>query len=107
MVLYKGYLSEADRLAVVGYLREGNFLTNATSADTYQWLFDATNSGATNSTLTLTNLQTNDAGTYTVIVTDPAGSVTSLQRSADGRCSPRHYVAASKPDRQCGRQRDL
>ena len=45
---------------------------------TYQWQHNGTNiAGATDSSLSLTNVQPTDAGTYTVIVTNPGGSVTS------------------------------
>jgi hypothetical protein len=44
----------------------------------YQWNLNGTNVfGATNSTLALTNVQTTDAGSYLVVVTNIAGSVTS------------------------------
>jgi hypothetical protein len=44
----------------------------------YQWKFDGTNiSGATNATLTLTNLHPSQAGNYTVSVSDSGGSITS------------------------------
>ena len=44
----------------------------------YQWNYDgAAVSGATNASLTLTNVQTNQAGSYKVVVTNMAGSVTS------------------------------
>jgi hypothetical protein len=44
----------------------------------YQWNFSGTNlAGATTSVLTLTNLQATDAGSYTVVVTNSAGSITS------------------------------
>jgi hypothetical protein len=44
----------------------------------YQWRKDGTNrSGATNSTLTLANVQSSDAGNYNVIVSNAFGSVTS------------------------------
>jgi hypothetical protein len=44
----------------------------------YQWDVNGTNlASATNTTLTLTNLTTNQGGFYTVIVTNPYGSVTS------------------------------
>jgi hypothetical protein len=46
---------------------------------TYQWRKDtAPIGGATGSTYSLLNLQTNDAGNYTVVVSDTSGSVTSL-----------------------------
>ncbi|MBI4664679.1 MAG: PQQ-binding-like beta-propeller repeat protein [Verrucomicrobia bacterium] len=45
---------------------------------TYQWRANQTTiGGATNSTLTLTNVQTNQAGHYTVLVNNPAGTVSS------------------------------
>ncbi len=45
---------------------------------TYQWLFNgAPISGATNTSLSLTNVQTTNSGTYHVVVTSPAGSVPS------------------------------
>jgi pectin methylesterase-like acyl-CoA thioesterase len=47
-------------------------------APTYQWLKNSTNyPGATNATLTLTNAHAGDAATYSVVVTNSAGSMTS------------------------------
>lgn len=44
----------------------------------YQWLFDAADwANGTNATLSLPNVQTNQAGSYQVIVTNSYGSVTS------------------------------
>ncbi|MDB6108669.1 MAG: Hemolysin-type calcium-binding region [Pedosphaera sp.] len=44
----------------------------------YQWLRNGTNiSGATNNPLVLTNLQPNQSGTYSVVISNYAGSVTS------------------------------
>jgi hypothetical protein len=44
----------------------------------YQWRFNGTSRlGATNTSLTLTNSQTTNGGSYTVVVTNPVGSVTS------------------------------
>ena len=45
----------------------------------YQWWFDATNAlaRATNASLTITNVQSTNAGNYSVAVTDNLGSVTS------------------------------
>ncbi len=48
------------------------------SALAYQWMFNGTNlTGATNATLTLTNVQPNQAGSYSVLVANPVGSVVS------------------------------
>jgi glucose/arabinose dehydrogenase len=47
-------------------------------APTYQWRKNGTNiSGATSATYSITNLQPSHAGTYSVVVTNSAGSVTS------------------------------
>jgi len=44
----------------------------------YQWKFNGTNMpAATNTSLTLTNVNTNNAGNYTVVITNLYGSVTS------------------------------
>ncbi len=78
MICYQGYLNEADRLAVTSYLEQKYYQNVSSSNLTYQWQFDGTNiEGATNATLTLASFQTNDSGTYTVIVTSPEGSVSS------------------------------
>jgi endonuclease/exonuclease/phosphatase family metal-dependent hydrolase len=51
---------------------------NGTAPLTYQWLLGGTNiSGANTNTYTLSNVQTGDAGNYSVIVTNIAGGVTS------------------------------
>ena len=45
----------------------------------YQWRFNGTNiSNATNTSLTLTNVQAAQAGNYTVVITNGGGSVTSV-----------------------------
>jgi hypothetical protein len=57
-----------------------NFMVQAAGPPTlyYQWQFDgALIAKATNSTLTLTNVTTNQGGSYTVIVSNLFGSVTS------------------------------
>lgn len=53
--------------------------TGCPSVSGYQWWFNITNQivSATNFSLTLTNVQLTNAGTYTVVVSDPSGSVTS------------------------------
>ncbi len=63
VIIYKGYLSDLDRLAVQSYLQQKYSLSNEISSVSYQWQFDDNNiPGATNATLTLTDLQTNQAG---------------------------------------------
>jgi uncharacterized protein YpmS len=53
-------------------------VANGTAPFSYQWNFDgAAVSGATNASLSLTNVQTTQAGSYKVVVTNMAGSVTS------------------------------
>src|SRR5665213_1184955 len=53
---------------------------NGTPPFSYQWNFNGTNfSGATNALLTVTNVQTTDAGSYSVVVTNIAGSVTTTE----------------------------
>ncbi|HTA29027.1 MAG TPA: hypothetical protein VK731_01005, partial [Candidatus Cybelea sp.] len=69
VIIYNGYLSDADRLAVTGYLEQKYFQDIASSTLSYQWQFDGTNiAGATNATLTLTNLLAGESGSYSVIV---------------------------------------
>ena len=54
-------------------------VTNATPPVGYQWRKDSTPLlDATNSTIFLTNLQSTNAGTYTVVVTDALTNLTSL-----------------------------
>ena len=53
-------------------------VANGSAPFSYQWNFDGTAmSGDTNASLTLTNVQTTQAGAYTVVVTNNAGSITS------------------------------
>jgi hypothetical protein len=78
MIFYQGYLSDEDRLAVVNYLQQKYSLSDTNSSVNYQWRFNNANiTGATNATLTLTDVQTNESGSYSVIVSDLAGSTNS------------------------------
>jgi uncharacterized repeat protein (TIGR01451 family) len=71
---------------------EASFSVTATGQPplSYQWYFKATNtlSAATNSTLTLTNVQMAQAGDYLVVITNPGGSVTSVVATLTVRVPP-------------------
>jgi len=78
VLVYQGYLGEADRQAVASYLEQKYFQSGAAEGLTYQWEFDGTNiAGATNASLTLTALQSAEVGTYAVTISNEAGSITS------------------------------
>jgi cyclophilin family peptidyl-prolyl cis-trans isomerase len=57
------------------------FTVVATNAVAYQWQFPGTNNlpGATNATLTLDDVSTNQAGSYVVVITAPDGETLSSQ----------------------------
>jgi hypothetical protein len=77
VIVYQGALSDPDRLTVVDYLKGKYFGINGEGL-TYQWLLDGTNiNRATNAILSISSVQSNNAGTYAVIVSDAAGVVTS------------------------------
>jgi len=54
----------------------------------YEWYFNGAFTGATNSVLSIPNFRCTNEGTYTVVVSNMAGSVTSAPAvlSLDGRC---------------------
>lgn len=55
-----------------------NVFASGVPAPSYQWQFDGVNlDGATNNSLTLTNVQPSQAGTYRVLVSNTAATVTS------------------------------
>ncbi len=63
---------------VAGSSASFSVTANGIGPFTYQWKRDgASISGATNAALNLTNVQTGDAGSYTVLVSNTMGSVTS------------------------------
>ncbi|MEO6035610.1 MAG: FG-GAP-like repeat-containing protein [Verrucomicrobiota bacterium] len=78
VIYYRGTLIDAERTSVENYLR-GKYFSSAGSFNVgYQWQVNGTNIvGATNSSLTLSNVQPANAGSYSVTVTNLAGSVTS------------------------------
>jgi hypothetical protein len=67
-----------SQLVVAGSSVTFTVAASGTPAPTYQWQKNSANlSGATNSTLTLNNVQMTDAGNYTVLVNNAVGNVTS------------------------------
>ncbi len=78
----------------VGSAASFSVVASGTSPLTYDWKKDGTSiSGATNATYTIASAATRDAGTYTVVVSNSAGSVTSTAASltvtATGTTAPR------------------
>jgi hypothetical protein len=76
LIYYQGELTDSDRQAVVSYLEQKYYQINLT--DTFQWQFGTNNIvDATNYFLTLTDLATNESGSYSVIVSNAAGFIQS------------------------------
>ena len=78
----------------VGSAASFSVVASGTSPLTYDWKKDGTSiSGATNATYSIASAATRDAGTYTVVVSNSAGSVTSTAASltvtATGTTAPR------------------
>jgi hypothetical protein len=67
-----------SRTNVVGTSAGFTVGLTGTSPFSYQWQFNGANiAGATGATFTIGNAQTSDAGSYSVVVTNVAGSITS------------------------------
>lgn len=67
-----------SQTVAAGFNVNFSVVPSGTAPFAYQWTFNGTNLvGATNSTLTLNNVHTNNAGNYAVVVTNAAGSATS------------------------------
>ncbi|MBM4073659.1 MAG: hypothetical protein FJ271_32770, partial [Planctomycetes bacterium] len=68
-----------SQTVVAGQTATFSVTATGTPAPTYQWKKDGTEvSGATSATLSIANAQTANAGDYTVVVSNSAGSVTSV-----------------------------
>jgi len=68
----------ADQAVTVGSTTVLNVVAGGTAPLSYQWSFNSTNiTGATNASLTLTNIQMAQAGSYSVVISNIADSVTS------------------------------
>jgi hypothetical protein len=69
----------ASQTVVAGANVSFSVTASGTPAPTFQWKLNGTViSGATGATLTLSNVQTTNAGSYTVVAANSAGSVTSV-----------------------------
>jgi pectate lyase len=68
-----------NQTVTVGGTANFSVLSGGTIPFTYQWRFNTNTpiSNATNAFLTITNVQTTNAGTYSVVISNSAGSVTS------------------------------
>ena len=76
---------------VVGTTASFSVTASGTMPLSYQWQSNGTNvSGATSTSLTLNNVQANQAGSYAVVVTNVAGSVTSSSGAIDGMGAASH-----------------
>jgi hypothetical protein len=98
LICYQGYLSETDRLAVTSYLQQKYYQSGGSGSISYQWQFDGTNiAGATNFTLTFTNIQPANSGTYTVLVGNSFGITVSSNAVVEAGYPP---VIAAPPANQ-------
>jgi hypothetical protein len=71
-------IQPTNQTVTVGGTATFNVTASGMPPLSYQWNFNGTNiAGATNTTLTLTNVQVSQAGNYTVLVTNRFGSVLS------------------------------
>jgi len=71
-------LQPSNQTAVVAMKPTITVTATGTAPLVYQWAFDGTNlAGATDDTLLLANVQPAQAGSYAVVITNVAGSVTS------------------------------
>ncbi len=67
-----------SRTNIVGTLATFTVAATGTGPLSYQWTFNGTNlNGATNTTLSLTNVQLNQSGGYAALVSNPAGTTNS------------------------------
>jgi hypothetical protein len=72
-------IQPTNQAALTGASTSFSVNADGTQPLSYQWLFNAAPlAGATNNTLSLTNVHSNQAGAYSAVVTNTAGSITSV-----------------------------
>ncbi|MEO5804400.1 MAG: immunoglobulin domain-containing protein, partial [Verrucomicrobiota bacterium] len=80
VIFYQSALSDPDRISVQNYLKQKYYQTSTSGGGTlsYQWKFEGTNIvGATASSLTLSIVQPQNAGNYSVVVSNNYGGTIS------------------------------
>jgi uncharacterized repeat protein (TIGR01451 family) len=88
-----------NEIVVVGSSASFSVTANGAPSVSYQWIFNGTNiSGATNTSLVLSNVQAIRAGTYAVLVTNLLGSL--LSSNAVLTVVPDHFSWAQIPTPQ-------
>jgi hypothetical protein len=74
---------------VVGGSVQFSVVAGGTPTPIYQWYFNSSPfNGATTDTLSITSVRSTDAGDYTVVVTNPLGSVTSAKATLTVSAAP-------------------
>ncbi len=99
------FTQPAQQLAPIGGEARFTMLATGTQPLTYQWqkdgvdLADGVNiTGATTNTLQITSVSTTDRGSYSVVITNGYGSVTSLTANLVVVTSPQVSGAFTLPD---------
>lgn len=78
IIYFRGKLSDSDKTLMDNYLKLKYFQTSSASDLTYQWYFNGgLIPGATNSILTLTNASVAQVGSYSVVLSNQWGTLTS------------------------------
>lgn len=81
---------QQNQVAVLGASASFTVVAGGTPALTYQWYFNGTNvlNGATNATLTLSNLVVGNVGSYSVLISNAFGSLFSASAALMFDCAP-------------------
>jgi pectate lyase len=91
----------ASQTVTVGSSASFSVVASGTAPLAYQWKKNGTDiTGATNSTLTIASAQTSDAGSYTVFVSNSAGSITSNAATLTVNSAPVAPTITTQPASQ-------